>query len=195
MSSIESKDRRHPAWLGAWVGAALVLCGCHYTEASKWAACCSMGVYRGKEVNTASANAILGLIFDIRFEPDGQARMRIDPKSSELTTKRMILSAMNRFMSAQPKNRPSDYFVELGMSCRPAAASATVDVTRCEIEVPIHVQCFSTNALEPWGSPLPDELQKPLPARLRLQADVSRNALLDVDVRVLPVPGGRLCHR
>jgi hypothetical protein len=192
MPSIESKPLWRPARLGAWVGAALVLCGCHYTEASRWAACCSMGVYRGKEVNTASANAILGLIWDVRFDPDGPARMRMDPKSSRPTTKEVILSAMNKFMSARSKSPPSDYFVELGMGCRPTAASATLDVTRCEIEVPIHVQCFSTNASEPWGSPLPDELQKPLPARLRLQADVSRTALLDVDVRVLPVPGGRL---
>ena len=120
--------------------------------------------------------------------------MRMDPKSSEPWTKQEILSAMNKFLTAQPKSRPSDYFQGLGMTCRPAP-SAVVDVTQCEIEVPIHVQCFSTNEWKPWGSPLPDELQKPLPAQLRLQADVSRNALLDVDVRVLPVPGGRLCHR
>lgn len=194
MPSIETKDRRHPVRLGAWVGAALVLCGCHYTEASKWAACCSMGVYRGKAANTASANAILGLIWQTSFDPDGRARMRMDPKSSEPWTKQEILSAMNKFLTAQPKSRPSDYFLGLGMTCRPAP-SAVVDVTQCEIEVPIRVQCFSTNESKPWGSPLPDEFQEPLPARLRLQADVSRTALLNVDVRVLPVPGGRLCHR
>ncbi len=104
------------------------------------------------------------------------------------------MSSMNKFMSTRPKSRPSDYFVELGMSCGLAAAAAPLDVARCEIEVPIFVQCFSTNEQKPWGSPLPDEMQEPRPARLRLQADVSRAALLDVD-RVLPAPGGCLCHR
>ncbi len=175
------------------VGTAGSLGACHYSEEDKWRACCRMSIDREDKSNVASSRTIVDLLSGMGFAADtGEPLGPInDIPTGFGGTKQDILTAMNRFLASHPKDRPIDYFRELGMTCTPAT-STTADVVRCDVELPIQVKCSPRGKM---GPPLPDELQRPMPARLSWQVDISQSALLSGEARVRPVPGGRLCHR
>jgi hypothetical protein len=108
--------------------------------------------------------------------------------------KRRIESEVADFLARDPGARASDYFVGLGMICR-RVAILEEGVARCEIELQIWAECWSKNIFFPGGPPVPEELRKPLPALLRVSVDVSASMIREPATQVLPVPGGRLCHR
>jgi hypothetical protein len=129
------------------------------------------------------------------FSGDGSAADTMDLKALETTWKsRQLRAEISRFLAGNPNARPSAYFVSLGMACK-SATSASVDVTRCQIDLPIWIECLSLNVYFPFGARIPKELQKPIPALLHVSVDVSSAALVDTYTRVLPVPGGHLCNR
>jgi hypothetical protein len=43
--------------------------------------------------------------------------------------------------------------------------------------------------------PVPKELRKPIAAILQMTIDVSASDILNSSVKVVPLPGGRLCQR
>ena len=181
--------------LCVFIGAAGSLGACHYeySEEERWRACCAMSIAKVESSNAASAGTIIHLLSTTGFAADTGKPMRpMNDKSPAFGgIMQDILTAMNRFLVDHPKDRPSDYFRGLGMICKPAPAG-TVDMVRCEIELPIQVTC-STMGM--WRPPLPEGLPRTIPAQLYWQVDVSQSALLATDARVRPMPGGRLCHR
>jgi hypothetical protein len=158
-----------------------------------------MSIDIDEKSNVASANTIIGLLPRQGFAPTGELISPIDDRYLGMGAgpgpMRRTVTAMNGFLATHPGDRPSDYFLGLGMACKPAASSTAA--ARCEIDLPIQVHCSprNMNLFPPHGAPIPEELQKPIPARLYWQVDVSPSALLGVQARVLPIPGGRLCHR
>ncbi len=108
--------------------------------------------------------------------------------------KRRIESEVVDFLARIPGARATDYFVGLGMTCRPVIGPEH-GVIRCEIELQLWAECWSRNMFFPGGAPVPEELRKPIPALLRMSVDVSASTIREPSTRVLPVPGGRLCHR
>jgi hypothetical protein len=129
------------------------------------------------------------------FGGRGSAGDMNDSNLPDSWKKRQIKPAIADFLVGNPGARASDYFLSLGMTCKPATAASRDGVTRCEIELPIWVECISKNLWFPGGAPVPKELRKPIPALLHMSVNVSTVAMLDVSTRVEPIPGGRLCHR
>jgi hypothetical protein len=79
------------------------------------------------------------------------------------------------------------------MTCTSVRGSKA-DLTRCKVELTVWVQC---TVLFGWyfPTPLPKELRKPMAAVLQMTIDVSGSDVLYSSVKVVPVPGGRLCQR
>lgn len=188
-----SSRRKRLVGLCFWFEAILSVAGCYSPEAS-WKVCCAL-VISDEKSNIDARKTIIDWQSWTSFSGDGSAADTMDLGSLETTWKsRQLRSEIRLFLTGNPGTRPSDYFVGLGMTCRSIDRPAA-DVTRCQIDLPVLVECVSLNVYFPWGAPIPKELQRPIPALLHVRVDVSTSALLDTFTRVLPIPGGRLCHR
>jgi hypothetical protein len=193
---MEGKVIRYFVWLCVWAGPAILLSGCHYSEEDKWKVCCALYVLRDETPSASARTTIIKWQRATWFDGDGSAGdWNDDNKSSDTIKKRQIKSEIANFLADSPGGRATDYFLSLGMTCSPDTAMPKVDVTHCDIELPISVVCGPTYRWLPGTTPIPEELQKPLPARLRMTVDISTSTLLDASTRIEPVSGGRLCHR
>lgn len=184
---------RYLAWLCFWMGAVLSLGSC-YTAEDSWKICCRLLIVGDETSSPAERRAIMEWQRLTAFREDGSS---VDVSNANLpgaTKKQLISSSLADFLAGQPGSRASDYFLGLGMMCRFGIAPKD-DVTRCEIDLPITIKCASLNMFFPGGAPVPEELRKPMPALLRVSVDVSAATLIDMSTRIVPVTGGRLCHR
>jgi hypothetical protein len=128
------------------------------------------------------------------FRSDGSA---VDYDNTNLPRpwkKRQIAAAIAAFLADNSGARASDYFMGLGMACRPATLPKS-DMTQCDIELPILAECVSLNVFFPWGAPIPAELRKPIPAFLQVRIDASASTVLGTTTRIVPASGGHLCQR
>lgn len=172
------------AWAFATI--ALSLVGCFYDEEASWRDCCTLSVITDEPSISPSQKPIIDWLNPTRLEGDGSVF------DSYLVER--IKPSITEFFVGNPGVRAHEYFLSLGMACQPAVFAPRVQTTRCEIELPIWVKCQSKNML-PGLVPPPKELRKPIPALLRMSLDVSDRTVLEAQVRIGPVPGGRLCHR
>jgi hypothetical protein len=186
-----------------WVlaGGGFLLGSCHYSEEEKWGVCCVLYI-TGEEKPGPSARAT---IIDCQrrtwFGGDGSASEVIDvgaPRDnwkSHTWKNQQVRAAIGNFLADSPGGRATDYFLSLGMTCSPVMATPGNDVTQCAIDLPIWVNCGPTYRWLPGTTPIPKELQKPIPAFLRMSVDLSASAVLATSTRIDPIPGGHLCHR
>ena len=134
------------------------------------------------------------------FGGDGSASDATDSKVPGMSSKYLpgtwkrgrIESEVADYQLRSPGAPAAAYFVELGMTCSPAPQNG---VTRCEIDMPIWVECWSMNLFFPGGAPVPKELRKPLPAILHMSIEISASSIREPQTQVVAVSGGRLCHR
>jgi hypothetical protein len=177
-------------------GVAVSLAGCHYTEAQKWAVCCVLYIVKDKAPSPSAQTTIIAWQGSTWFGGDGSASdMNDDLASSDTIKKRRIKGEIANFLTDRPGERASDYFQSLGMTCNPAAPSPRAGATRCDLELPIQVRCGPTYRFLPGTTPIPKEMQEPIPAVLRMSVELSADTLIDASTRIDPIPGGRLCHR
>jgi hypothetical protein len=182
-------------WLCLGTSAVFSLAGCYNAEDS-WKICCRMLITGDETTSSAGRKAIIAWERGTGFSGDGKESVWIDWSRPPYYTwkKNKIASDLTDFLVSNPGAKAGDYFVGLGMTCRHNASIGN-DVTRCETELPVWVECASMNVYFPGGAPVPEELRKPIAALLAVSIDVSASEFLDTSTRVLPVPGGRLCHR
>jgi hypothetical protein len=177
-----------------WAGAIISLGGCYSAEDS-WADCCSLRIIGDETSSPAARRTIIDWQQLTFFGGNGSG---VDANNTNLPgswKKRHINQAVTEFLASNPGARASDYFLGLGMTCRPVTTVPNDGVTRCEDELPIWIMCRSRNEFFPGGAPIPEELRKPMSALLRVSVDVSASAFLATSARVIAAPGGRLCHR
>jgi hypothetical protein len=196
MSSLTSRFVRYLVWAGLSAGTALSLSGCHYTEEQKWAVCCVLYIIKDAAPSQPERATIIKWQTHTWFHGRGIAG---DPiylsRTGDTDKEQRIKLEIANFLADSPGGQASDYFRSLGMACDPVTPSPKVGVTRCRLELPIHVRCGPTYGPLPGTTPIPREMQEPLPALLRMSVDVSADTLIGVTTRIDPVPGGHLCHR
>lgn len=196
MPSIKGTFVRCLVGAGLSAGIPLALGGCHYTEEQKWAVCCVLYIIKEKAPSQPERAIIFGWQVLASFNGQGRAVDGNDSgMSPDSNKKRRIKLEIANFLADSPGGRASDYFRSLAMACDPAMSSPKAGVTRCHIELPIQVTCGPTYRFLPGTTPIPKEMQEPLPALLRMSVDLSGDTLIDVTTRIDPVPGGHLCHR
>ena len=197
MSSLTSPFVRCLVWAGLSAGIPLSLSGCHYTEEQKWDVCCVLYIAKDDEAQASPARATI-FKWQVLTSFDGRGRANEGNDSGRFrdsNKKRRIELEIANFLADSPGGRASDYFRSLGMACDPLMPSRKAGVTRCDLELPIQVMCGPTYRRLPGTTPIPKEMQEPLPALLRMSVDLSGDTLIDVTTRIDPVPGGHLCHR
>ena len=183
--------KRWSVWLHVWVGIALSLGGCHYTEEDSWQICCNLHIVGDETSSPAARRTIIEWVSKDGFSSQGELN---DWVGWDRWPKERISSGYARFSAANWDAQAADYLRTLGMTCRPEQPSAEGKVL-CSIELPVWVECTSMNIYFPGGAPVPKELRKPLPARLDLSVAVRWSSILGLSVQIFPIPGGRLCHR
>lgn len=183
------------AGLCLWAGTALLLGGCYNAEDS-WKICCRLHIVGDETSSPLARRTIIDWQRQTQFDGTGGSYELVDsPRSPHHSWKKQQIEVgISDFLAGNPRAPASDYFLILGMACRPATTRKD-DATRCDIELPIWVECASLNQFFPGGAPVPEELRKPIPALLRVTVDVSASTFLDTSARIAPLPGGRLCHR
>jgi len=177
----------------ATLAAALVVASCSYSEADSWKTCCLMRIVGDESSSSPSRQTLVEEGQRTLFNGDGAAFNSVDRSRFAYASENRLALAIADFLKAHPEARASAYLVSLGMTCGPAPGEGGVE--RCRIELPVRVQCGSLNIFFPGGAPVPRELREPIVARLAVSIDVSGSAFGDTFTRILPAPGGRLCHR
>jgi hypothetical protein len=196
MSAIRSRTLSYLAWFCAFAGVLLPLSGCHYTEEQKWDVCCVLYIIKEKPPSQPERATIIEWQAHTWFHGRGVAGdSNTTDRAGDTNKKRQIRLEIANFLADSPGSQASDYFRSLGMACDPVTSPPKSSVTRCLLELPIQVRCGPTYGPLPGTTPIPKEMQEPLPALLRMSVDVSADTLVGVTTRIDPVPGGHLCHR
>jgi len=188
-------------WLCLWFGPLAMLGGCHYSEEDSWNACCMLHVIRDEAPNPPGRKVIRNWQSRTLFGGDGSASDATDSNVPGMSSKYLpgtwkrgrIESEVADYQTRNPGAPATAYFAELGMTCRSATVSQAEGI-RCAIDMPVWVQCWAMNFF-PGGPPVPKELRKPLPAVLHVSVEMSGSTIHEPHTQVLPLPGGRLCHR
>jgi hypothetical protein len=197
MPSLESRLARMLVRLCVWVGATVLLAGCHYTEQEKWSVCCVLYVQRDAEPMPTGRATIVNWYRHVVFDSGGQGGQGPYGEGRTFYSNKddKIRSEVADFLADSPGSRAVDYFIHLGMTCGPAPTSSKGIVTRCQVELPVSVRCGPTYQFLPGTTPIPEQMQKPFPALLQTSVNLSADTVLTTTSRVDPVPGGHLCHR
>jgi len=143
--------------------------------------------------SSPARRAIIGWQQRTWFEGDGRAEDWGDSAYRGSWKNHQIESALADFQAANPGTPASAYLNSLGMACKAPSGPSPADV-RCEIELPIGVRCDILFGV-PGSPPIPKQLEGQVPAILRTSVALPPSGGLEVSTRILPVPGGRLCHR
>jgi hypothetical protein len=176
--------------LCGYAATAFVLMGCHYDEEQSWRECCRLIIVDDAASSAAEMTIVRWHGGGMRYDPNGLER---PPFEHDPWKKQEIASAVSEYLAGNPGVRADAYFVSLGMTCR--AGSPKAAPTRCAIDLPIAAQCLSLNMFYPFGLPVPKELRKPFPAVLSVTVDVTASDIVGAHSQILPITGGRLCHR
>jgi hypothetical protein len=180
----------------AIAAAALLVTGCHYSEEEKWSVCCVLYV-GGDTSGSPGRTKIIDWYGHTDF--DGNGRGGQGPYGSGTTfysnKDDKIRADIAAFLSVRRDGRAADYFIDLGMTCDSRSAAPKGGTTWCAIELPVQAKCGPTYRFLPGTTPIPERLQKPFAAVLRVSVNLSADTMLSSLARVDPVPGGQLCHR
>jgi hypothetical protein len=182
--------------LCAFAGSVGALTGCHYSEEEKWSVCCVLYV-RADETAAGGARIVLNWYRNADF--DGEGRGGRGPYGEGQTFYNSkddkIRLEIAHFLADSPGGHAATYFIDLGMTCDPPPTMSKGGMTRCQIDLPVRARCGPTYRFLPGTTPIPEELQKPFPALLRVRLELSADTLIEIFSQVDPVSGGRLCHR
>jgi hypothetical protein len=177
------------------VGCAFVLVGAlgcsRYDEEQSWRECCVLQIVDDRATSSMERRAIVSWASSPGFWGNGKSMDWVGAKDKR---KEWIALSLISFHKSNPGARARDHFVGLGMACVPVGDPKT-ELARCDVELPIWVKCAVMMSWPFGATPVPKELQRPIPAVLQMTIDVSASAVLDTSVQVMPIPGGRLCHR
>lgn len=187
---MEKGINRYLVGICTWLGAVLLLGGCHYDEAQSWRECCRVRIIGDETSSPEGRKTIIKWASVMYFEADGALVKFVGKSWTEL----QIESALANFLADNPGTSSSDYFASLGMTCEPAITSKD-DLTRCAVDLPVGIKCTVVKSVPLLGTPVPKELRKPISAVLHVSVSASASTVLDTSARVVPLPGGRLCHR
>lgn len=179
---------RLPLWLCGLVISLVVGCS-HYDEERSWSECCRLRILKEKDAPPTARNTIIK--WAPSFWGDGTSMGDV---GEEGRTKRRITLTFDAFLVENPAVRLGDYFDGLGMACRPKG-NPTDGLRHCHIDLPVWIQCTVVISWPFGATPVPKELQKPIAAVLHMAVDLSASAVLAASAQVIPLPGGRLCHR
>jgi hypothetical protein len=197
MPSIGGKRAVSLTRLCAFAGALLALSGCHRSsEEDLWASCCLLSIVKDRSAIAEGPKTIIAWQRETRFRGNGSALDGVGRgRIGESWKKEWIQADLAAFLAGNPERPAAAYFLGLGMSCMTRAGSSKDAATRCEIELPVWIECRTATIFLNWGPSVPKELRQPMLAHLRMSIDVSAEAVLDVSTRIDAVPGGHLCHR
>jgi hypothetical protein len=169
---------------------AMLGAACAYDDAQLWGNCCALEIAdresSSKERNTLIAWGRGGFLGDGR-STDWEGR-------KAAWRKREIALGLADFQKAHPGSQGRDYLTGLGMTCGPVR-DPNAEETRCAVGLSVWVTCTVKFGWAFLPNPVPKELSKPIAAILQMTIDVSGSDILDSSVQVMPLPGGRLCHR
>jgi len=169
---------------------------CAYDEAQSWRECCALTIAGRDETSPKERQTLIAWGRTPGFLGDGRP---MDSENSKASRRKQIAYGLAVFQEQHRGAPARDYLASLGMTCG-AVDAKPVDtrqreLTRCAAELPVQVQCTVMISWPFLSTPVPKELREPIAAFLQMTIDVSGSDIIDSSVRVMPVPGGRLCHR
>lgn len=173
------------ALLVAALGAA-----CAYDEEGLWGNCCGLEI-ADEESSSKERGLLIAWGRVGGFLGDGSPMGGDGPSAWR---KREIASGLADFQKAHPGSQGRDYLADLGMVCG-LVRGPTAEQTRCAMELRVWVTCTVKFGWPYFPNPVPKELRKPIAAVLQMTIDVSASDVLDASAQIVPLPGGRLCHR
>ena len=179
-----------------FIGTALLLAGCHYTEEEKWSVCCVLNIGRDTS-GSPGRTKIIEWYWHTYFDGNGQGDKGPYGSGTTFYSNKddKIRADIADFLSVRSEGRAADYFIDLGMTCDSRSAAPKGGTTQCAIELPVQVKCGPTYRFLPGTTPIPERLQKPFAAVLNVSVNLSADTMLSSFARVDPIPGGQLCHR
>jgi hypothetical protein len=166
-------------------------CAYHGDDEPLWGNCCALQV-AGEESAPKERDTLMAWGGTIGFRGDGTSR---DWEGTKAWRRRQIAYGFAVFQERHPASQARDYLVGLGMTCAPLDNDLKARRERCAVELPVWATCTAKFGWPYSPPPVPRELRKPIAAVLQMTIDVSGSDVLDSSVRVVPVPGGRLCER
>jgi len=170
------------AWISAW------LTGCHYQEEELWENCCILIVQTDETSSSEGRIALLKLGIGGFFSGDGRGASWHRDKIIK------VEKEVQGLMENDAAARPSDSFTRLGMTCTPASL-AMAAVVQCDVDLPVWFRCSKFTPFGFGQKPIPTELRPLMPAVLHMSVDMAGATLVKTGSNVVPVQGGRLCHR
>lgn len=172
--------------------ACLFTLGCsRYDEEQSWRECCVLKIIDDKAASTKERQTIIAWASSPGFWGNGESMAWVGANDKR---REWITLSLTDFRNSNPESRARDYFISLGTICVPAG-DPKAERARCNVELPVWVKCTVMMSWPFGATPVPKELQRPIPAVVQMTIDVSASAVLDTSVQVMPLPGGRLCHR
>ena len=153
MSSIGNNRTRCLAWLAAFTGIAVSLSGCHYaSEEDLWASCCLLSIVKDRSAIAEGPKTIIAWQRETWFRGNGSASDFVGPGRTGKSWKTQLIQAdLAAFLAGNPERPATAYFLGLGMSCVTRAGSSKDTATRCEIELPIWIECRTATIFLNWG--------------------------------------------
>lgn len=182
--------------VGIFVGLALALGGCHYTEEQKWSVCCVLYV-RADQTATGETRTVIGWHRQSDYDGNGRGGQGYYAEGKTFYSDKddKIRSDVTAFLDDNPEKRATDYFVGLGMICGSYSTASGAGGTRCQIALPVRVICGPTYRFLPGTTPIPEQFKRPLAGVLHVSVDLPTARALKASSRVDPLPGEQLCHR
>ncbi|WP_422001478.1 hypothetical protein [Reyranella sp.] len=163
--------------------------GCTYPDDELvWGNCCALKV-ADETSGSKQRETLIAWGRVNNFQGDGTNSWN----NTQAWRSRQIGLGLADFRKAHPGSQGPDYLAHLGMTCTPSGGSKA-DPTRCEVELSVWARCVAKLGML-FPAPVPEELRKPIAAVLQMTIDVSGSDILASSVQVVPLPGGRLCHR
>lgn len=156
-----------------------------------WGNCCALEIADQKS-SSKERDTLVVWGGTIGFHGDGTST---DWERTKAWRRRQIAYGFAVFQERHQPSQARDYLAGLGMTCAPFDDTPKAGRERCAVEFPVHVTCTVKFGWAYFPNPVPRELRKPIAAILQMTIDVSASDVLDSSVQVVPLPGGRLCHR
>lgn len=162
-------------------------CAYYGDDEPLWGNCCALKI-ADEQSSSTERDTLIAWGRVANFHGDGTN----DYDGGKAWRQRQIALGLADFQKTHPDSQGPAYLAGLGMTCGPVGPKT--GRTRCAVELSVWVTCIGKFGLY-FPPPVPREVRKPIAAVLQMTIDVSESDVLDSSVRVVPIPGGRLCQR
>jgi hypothetical protein len=163
-------------------------CAYDRDEELLWGNCCTLEIAGGKSAST-ERDPLMAWGGTVGFHGDGTSQ---DRENTKAWRRRQVAYGLAVFQERQHGAQARDYLAGLGMTC--GRARPDTEGTRCSVDLSVWVTCNGKFGML-FPPPVPKALREPIAAVLQITIDVSASDVLNSSVRVVPLPGGRLCER